>query len=46
LLYDILSSINEIESYFIDKPKEFKAYENDVRTKEPSKGILKSLAKQ
>ncbi|MFV8334071.1 DUF86 domain-containing protein [Flavobacterium sp. GSP14] len=32
-LYDILSSINEIESYFADKPKEFKAYENDVRTK-------------
>jgi uncharacterized protein with HEPN domain len=32
-LYDILSSINEIESYFIDSPKEFKAYENDLRTK-------------
>jgi uncharacterized protein with HEPN domain len=32
-LYDILSSINEIESYFIDRPKEFKFYENDVRTK-------------
>ena len=32
-LYDILSSINEIESYFIDLPKEFKVYENDLRTK-------------
>ena len=32
-LFDILSSINEIESYFIDRPKEFKVYENDVRTK-------------
>lgn len=32
-LYDILSSINEIESYFIDRSKEFKVYENDVRTK-------------
>ena len=32
-LYDILSSINEIESYFIDRPKEFKSYENDLRTK-------------
>ncbi|MFV5701888.1 DUF86 domain-containing protein [Flavobacterium sp. XS2P12] len=32
-LYDILSSINEIESYFIDLPKEFIVYENDLRTK-------------
>ncbi|MFE3870260.1 DUF86 domain-containing protein [Flavobacterium sp. ZS1P70] len=32
-LYDILSSINEIESYFIDRSKEFKVYENDLRTK-------------
>ncbi|TRX09669.1 HepT-like ribonuclease domain-containing protein [Flavobacterium gawalongense] len=32
-LYDILSSINEIESYFVDSPKEFKVYENDLRTK-------------
>ena len=32
-LYDILSSINEIESYFIDRSKEFKVYENDIRTK-------------
>ena len=32
-LYDILNSINEIESYFIDRSKEFKVYENDIRTK-------------
>lgn len=32
-LYDILNSINEIESYFVDSPKEFNVYENDLRTK-------------
>ena len=32
-LYDILSSINEIDSYFIDIPQEFKVYENDLTTK-------------
>lgn len=32
-LYDILSSINEIESYFIDTPKLFEVYQNDLRTK-------------
>ena len=32
-LYDILSSINEIESYFVDTPKLFKVYQNDLRTK-------------
>ena len=32
-LYDTLSSINEIESYFTTRNKEFKVYENDVRTK-------------
>ena len=32
-LYDILSSINEIESYYIDTPKIFEIYENDIRTK-------------
>ena len=31
--YDILSSINEIESYYVDTPKIFEAYENDLRTK-------------
>ena len=32
-LYDILSSINEIESYYIDTPKLFEIYQNDLRTK-------------
>ena len=32
-LYDILSSINEIESYFVDTPKLFEIYQNDLRTK-------------
>ena len=32
-LYDILSSINEIESYYVDTPKIFEAYQNDLRTK-------------
>ena len=32
-LYDILSSINEIESYYIDTPKMFEIYQNDLRTK-------------
>lgn len=32
-LYDILSSINEVESYYIDTPKIFEVYQNDLRTK-------------
>ena len=32
-LYDILSSIMEIESFFNDRPKEFSNYQNDLRTK-------------
>ena len=32
-LYDILQSINEIESYFEDRPKKFDEYLNDIRTK-------------
>ena len=32
-LYDILMSIDEIESYYKDKPKIFEEYKNDVRTK-------------
>lgn len=32
-LYDILSSINEIESYFVDGPKLFEIYQNDLKTK-------------
>ncbi len=32
-LYDILNAINEIESFFNDRPKEFIAYQNDLRTR-------------
>lgn len=32
-LFDILSSINEIESYYIETPKSFEFYQNDLRTK-------------
>ena len=45
-LYDILSSINEIESYFIETPKMFKIYQNDLRTKRLLKETSKSLEKQ
>ena len=32
-LFDILSSINEIESYYVDTRKMFEIYQNDLRTK-------------
>ena len=32
-LYDILTSINEIESYYFDTPKKFEIYQNDLKTK-------------
>jgi uncharacterized protein with HEPN domain len=32
-LYDILNSIMEIDSFFIDIPKEFSTYKNDLRTR-------------
>jgi hypothetical protein len=32
-LFDILSSINEIESYFIETPKMFEIYQNDLKNK-------------
>lgn len=32
-LYDILNSINEIESFFAARPKSFNAYQDDIRTK-------------
>ena len=31
--YDILNAINEVESFFSDKPMEFIHYQNDLRTK-------------
>jgi uncharacterized protein with HEPN domain len=32
-LFDILNSVNEIESYFVEKPKLFSEYQNDLKTK-------------
>lgn len=32
-LYDILNAINEIDSFFADNPKDFFAYQNDLKTK-------------
>lgn len=32
-LYDILTAINEIDGFFSDRPKEFAAYQNDLRTR-------------
>ena len=32
-LFDILNSINEIESFFSDRPKLFATYQSDLRTK-------------
>jgi len=32
-LYDILNAINEIDSFFCDTPKEFEAYQNDLKTR-------------
>ena len=31
--YDILNAINEIDSFFIDIPKDFLCYQKDLRTK-------------
>ena len=32
-LFDILSSIKEIESYYVETPKIFEIYQSDLRTK-------------
>lgn len=32
-LFDILNAINEIESFFLNQPKIFKNYQEDIRTK-------------
>lgn len=32
-LYDILKSIEKIDSYFLDRPKDFVQYQSDTRTK-------------
>ena len=33
MLYDVLSSINEIESYFVTSPRYFELFQNDLKTK-------------
>src|SRR5262249_40977402 len=42
-LYDILSAINEIESFFADRPKEFTFYQNDIRTKRAVEGNVEII---
>ena len=32
-LFDVLNAIMEIDSFFIDVPKEFTSYKNDLRTR-------------
>ncbi|MEY4702730.1 MAG: hypothetical protein RIR96_627 [Bacteroidota bacterium] len=32
-LYDILNAINEIDSFFINTPKDFLYFQNDIKTK-------------
>ena len=32
-LFDILNAIMEIDSYFVNVPKEFYTYKNDLRTR-------------
>lgn len=32
-LHDILQAIDEIESFYVDKPKVFEEYVNDIKTK-------------
>lgn len=32
-LYDVLTAIKEIESFFADRPKEFEQFQQDIRTK-------------
>lgn len=32
-LYDILNAINEIDSFFVDTPKDFSTYQSDIRTR-------------
>ncbi|MDR0711510.1 MAG: hypothetical protein LBF67_04080 [Prevotellaceae bacterium] len=41
-LYDILSVIQEVESFFLDRPKQFESYRNDLRTK---RAVERNIAK-
>ena len=42
-LYDILQSINEIESYYQDRPKIFQEYVADIRTKRATERDLEII---
>lgn len=42
-LYDILQSINEIESYYQDRPKIFQEYTADIRTKRATERDLEII---
>ena len=42
-LYDILQSINEIESYFEDRPKIFQDYVADIKTKRATERDLEII---
>jgi len=42
-LYDILQSINEIESYFEGRPKIFEDYISDIRTKRATERDLEII---
>ena len=33
-LYDVLNAINEIDSFFVDRPKDFERSQNDLRTEQ------------
>ena len=39
-LYDVLSSINEIESYFVTSPRSFELFQNDLKTKRAVETLL------
>jgi uncharacterized protein with HEPN domain len=38
-LYDILTAIQEIEIFFVDRPKRYADYKDDLRTKRAVGGI-------
>lgn len=42
-LYDILQSINEIESYYDDRPKIFQEYVSDTKTKRATERNLEII---
>tara|TARA_R100000935_G_scaffold3372_4_gene8743 strand:+ start:858 stop:1196 length:339 start_codon:yes stop_codon:yes gene_type:complete len=42
-LYDILQSINEIDSYYEDRPKKFEDYVSDIKTKRATERDLEII---